>query len=288
MSSNSSPRTRVGLFIDLENIRHSLEAAGFRPIDGPDLGARIYSFASTRGRVVVARAYGDWTQPRSFSPRDFRRQQIEPKFVMCRDTGPPPVNVTMSLDVQETLFGTYEVDEYILVSGDGAFGEVLQRLHRFDRDVVVCGIRSAAAQELIRAADHFVPLEDVLLLPPASPTPREPFSQTFQSPGTDAYDEHDVTALILLISRLEERLDFVGVGYLIGKAMGHNAVGPEDIRLRRTLFNRLADEGIVEVYKLDNKEIGADPVSACRLDRSHPRVVEVLATSDDSDDFVED
>lgn len=280
MSANPSSRTRVGLFIDLENVRRSLDAAAYRTIDAPDLGARIYSFASTRGRVVVANVYADWSAPRALNPRDFRRQQLEPRFVLRRDAAERPADLTMALDVMESLFASYQVDEYVLVTGDADCLELIQRLRKHDRSVVLSSVRSATAQELIRAADHFVPLEDVLLLPPASGVGAESSSPQALSNAQSVFDEQDVSALILLINRLEERLDFVGVGYLIGKAMGHNAVGPEDIRLRRMLFNKLADEGIVEVYKLDNKEAGADPVSACRLNHDHPRVQEILATED--------
>jgi len=281
MSASNSSRSRVGLFIDLENVRRSLDAAAYRSIDAPDIGARIYSFASTRGRVVLANVYAEWTAPRALGPRDFRRQQIEPRFCLRREASDRMIDLTMALDVMESLHQPCPVDEYILVTGEVDYLELVQRLRKHDRSVVVCGIRSIAAPELVRSADHFVPLEDVLLLPPASGSGVEASIPQALSGSSGVFDEQDVSALILLINRLEERLDFVGVGYLIGKAMGHNAVGPEDIRLRRMLFNKLADEGIVEVYKLENKEAGADPVSACRLNHDHPRVQEILAREDE-------
>jgi hypothetical protein len=144
--------------------------------------------------------------------------------------------------------------------------------------------RGTVANELLRSVDQVLALEDVLLLPSTGSTAVD--AGTIGSAGAAVVDEQDISALILLVHRLEDRLDFVGVGYLIGKAMAQNSVGPEDSRLRRLLFNRLADDGIVEVYKMDNKDAGADPVSACRLNYDHARVKEVLARDED-DDFAD-
>ncbi|MDY0059473.1 MAG: NYN domain-containing protein [Myxococcota bacterium] len=286
MSTHPSSRIRLGVFVDLECVRRNLETGAHRLLDAVDLGARIHGFASTRGRVVLANCYADWAAPRALSARDLRRQGFEPRFAWRREGGGS--DLSLILDVMESLGAPQRCDEYLLIASDPDQVELIQRLHRHDRSVVVAGFRAAVAPELIRAADCFMPLEDILLLPSSAGPLADPAASGGSAPAGDLLDEQDVTSLILLIHRLEERLDFVGVGYLIGKAMSQNAVGPEDLRLRRLLFNKLAEEGIVEVYKLENKEAGADPVSACRLDHDHPRVQDVLAHGEEYDDEYDD
>ncbi len=264
--------------MDLDSVRSSLESTTSRSLDGMDLAARLYGFAANRGRVVVANVYADWTSSdRSWAmARDFKRHMIEPRLVLRRGHGEAKCTVPLALDTLEALFGNFDVDEFVFVGANPDLQEVIQRVRKFDCSTVLCATRGSVAPDLIRSADHFVPLEDILLLPSSGGgAHRDSGGHRMTAPMS--FTEQDVTSLIMLIDRLEDRLDFVGVGYLITKAMQYNAVGPDDIRARRLLFNHLADEGMVEVYKMENKEEGADPVSACRLNRDHERVRQVLS-----------
>ena len=74
-----------------------------------------------------------------------------------------------------------------------------------------------------------------------------------------------ITKLIRTMDRLEKRLEFVGVSYLMGKVWDD-----------RNTFDRAIDDGIVEMYETGNIDGRSMPVSACKLDRLHPVVKSVL------------
>jgi hypothetical protein len=68
----------------------------------------------------------------------------------------------------------------------------------------------------------------------------------------------------------------VGVRYLVNKVLGPHNCGVEDPRLKRSLINRAVDLGMLEMYPVGNLGDRADPVTACRLERSCQAVVDVL------------
>lgn len=87
---------------------------------------------------------------------------------------------------------------------------------------------------------------------------------------------YDWAPFVRLIDELEQRLPFVGVRYLVNKVLGGHNCGTEDPRLKRELINRAVDDGLIEMFPVGNVGERADPVTACRLDRSHTAVLDVL------------
>ncbi|NMU88029.1 NYN domain-containing protein, partial [Vibrio parahaemolyticus] len=58
-----------------------------------------------------------------------------------------------------------EVEEVILVSGDGDFSLLVERIQqRFNKTVTVYGVPKLTSQTLIDCADNFVAIDDDFLL----------------------------------------------------------------------------------------------------------------------------
>lgn len=71
-------------------------------------------------------------------------------------------DVGIALDVYENA---KDVDTVILLSGDGDFDVLAQRIkQRFDVEVVVYSVKQLTAQSLIDQANVYVAIEDHLLL----------------------------------------------------------------------------------------------------------------------------
>ncbi|HVG93203.1 MAG TPA: NYN domain-containing protein [Planctomycetota bacterium] len=98
------------------------------------------------------------------------------------------------------------------------------------------------------------------------------------APAAIDFASYDWKSFVQLIDELEHRLPFVGVRYLVNKVLGVRNCGVDDPRLKRDLINKAVDEGILEMHEVGNVGERADPVTACRLDRQNPVVVEVLGT----------
>jgi hypothetical protein len=87
----------------------------------------------------------------------------------------------------------------------------------------------------------------------------------------------DWSRLVLLLRDLEARMPFVGMRWLKNKVLGPHNVGVSHLGDKQALLNKAVDEGMVEVFRVGNREEGGEPVTACRLMREHLRVAEILA-----------
>jgi len=257
------PKSTVGLFLDYENIRRSIEHH-FSPPPPPQLLCeKLYEMAGRFGHVLLANAYGDWSISVT-DPREFRRRQIEPRLVLTKENGDDRTDITLSLDAIETLYRQPELDVYIIVSGDSDFHDLLQRLRRAGRRVVVCGARSDTGRELIRGADRFIPLEELLGVRAAKST------------RPVVWEEYDWSGFIVLIRDLDRKLNFVGLRYVATKVLNPHNCGLSDRGQKQELLNRAIDQNIIDPYQVENIEEGGEPVSACRLNLEHPLVREIL------------
>ena len=107
---------------------------------------------------------------------------------------------------------------------------------------------------------------------------RQPHPTPIQSHEIE-FGAYDWAPFVKLIDELEQRLPFVGVRYLVNKVLaGHNC-GTDDPRLKRELMNRAVDDGVLEMFPVGNVGERADPVTACRLDRSNGTVVVILGST---------
>ncbi len=257
------PKSRVGLFLDYENIRRSIEHHFSPPPTPQILCEKLYEMAGRFGHVLLANAYGDWSISVT-DPREFRRRQIEPRLVLTKENGDDRTDITLSLDAIETLYRQPELDVYVIVSGDSDFHDLLQRLRRAGRRVVVCGARSDTGRELIRGADRFIPLEERLGV------------RTSKATHPLVGEEYEWSGCSVLIRDLDRKLNFVGLRYVATKVLNPHNCGLSDRGQKQELLNRAIDQNIIEPYQVENIEEGGEPVSACRLNLAHPLVREIL------------
>ena len=257
------PDNRVALFLDYENIRHSLEHH-YDPAPSPQAVAeKLWEMAGRFGHVLLANVYADWSI-HGTEPREFRRRQIEPRLVLTKENGDDRTDITMSLDALTTLYDEPGMDVYVIASGDSDFHDLLQRLRRRGKRIVVCGLRADTGRELIRGSDKFVPLEELMGLRPGRQA----------QPVT--WDEYDWTGFIRLIRDLDRKLNFVGLRYVATKVLNPHNCGLSDRGQKQELLNRAIDTDIISPYQVENIEEGGEPVSACRLNEENPRVRAVL------------
>ena len=261
---------RVALFLDYENIRRSIEHH-FSPAPAPSVVCeKLYELASRFGHVLLANAYGDWSISAT-DPREFRRRQIEPRLVLTKENGDDRTDITMSLDALETLYADPGIDVYVVASGDSDFHDLLQRLRRRGKRIVVCGARSDTGRELIRGADKYIALDDLLGV------------RTGRTTQPSDWGTYDWTGFIRLIRDLDKKLNFVGLRYVATKVLNPHNCGLSDRGQKQELLNRAIDSGIILPYQVENIEEGGEPVSACRLNGDNPLVVDVLSREESAE-----
>ncbi len=154
---------RVAIFVDVQNVYYTTREAFGRHFDYHAFWAR---FAADR-QVVVANAYAvDRGDPRQQQFQAILRGigftvKLKP-YIQRRDGSTKgDWDVGIALDAIESA---PLVDRVVLVSGDGDFDLLVERIRERHGVVVeVVGVERLTADSLIRAASHFVPIDGALL-----------------------------------------------------------------------------------------------------------------------------
>ena len=156
---------RIALFLDYENLaigaRDSLGGTAFdvRP---------IADALAERGRVVVRRAYADW----SYFDEDRRmltRSHVE-LIEMPQRMGTSRKNaadIKMAVDAVELAFVRDYVSTFVVCTGDSDFTPLVYKLRELNKSVIGVGIRSSTSALLPPACDEFLYYDDLEGVEPA-------------------------------------------------------------------------------------------------------------------------
>ncbi len=141
----------VALLIDADNIQLScLE--------------QILKIADCYGNLKICRAYGDWKQPPLSSSYDNVRK-LDIDCVQVNRFAKDTADKQLMIEAGEIL-GADDADLFIVVSGDGDFRQLCERVRQKGRTVVGIGNKGQTSTRLQESSDSFCyieDLEDVLL-----------------------------------------------------------------------------------------------------------------------------
>jgi uncharacterized protein (TIGR00288 family) len=149
---------QTAIFIDFENVAISAEDLYGRC----NLGL-IMAVAERWGRIVIRRAYCDWTGFAQYQ-QDLIEHAIEltQLFRYSSRHRKNAADIQMVVDALETAFTHPEIGTFILVTGDSDFSAVARKLRAYGKTVVGIGLRQSTSEVLVKACDHFV-LYDALI-----------------------------------------------------------------------------------------------------------------------------
>jgi uncharacterized protein (TIGR00288 family) len=145
---------RIALFLDYENL-----ALGARD----HLGGMTFDFRpigdalAERGRVVVRRAYADW----SFFDEDRRmltRSHVE-LIEMPQRMGASRKNaadIKMAVDAMELAFEREYISTFVLCTGDSDFTPLVHKLRGLNKRVIGVGVEKSTSALLPPACDEFL------------------------------------------------------------------------------------------------------------------------------------
>src|SRR5436309_11896000 len=145
---------RIALFLDYENL-----AIGARD----NLGGMAFDFRpiadalAERGRVVVRRAYADW----SYFDEDRRmltRSRVE-LIEMPQRLGASRKNaadIKMAVDAMELAFAREYVSTFAICTGDSDFTPLVHKLRELNKRVIGVGVERSTSALLPPACDEFL------------------------------------------------------------------------------------------------------------------------------------
>ncbi|MGW3793074.1 NYN domain-containing protein [Micromonospora arida] len=230
---------RIALFLDYENLAlgardHRGGAAfDFRP---------IADALAERGRVVVRRAYADWSyfdeDRRMLTRSHVELIEIPQRMGASRKNA---ADIKMAVDAIELAFERDYISTFVICSGDSDFTPLVHKLRELNKRVIGVGVEGSTSGLLPPACDEFLyydRLEGVDIPPArgrrARPTtrqagaeqrPPEPEQEQDRRPQ-DAEPDRDVDALAVLVAQ--------SVAGLQGSANGEVTAS----RLKRTLLRK--------------------------------------------------
>lgn len=185
---------RIGLFIDYENL-----AIGARD----DLGIQfdfkpIADALAERGRVVVRRAYADWSSfekdRQMLADNQVELIEIPQRRGRVRKNA---ADIKMAVDAVELAFERDYVTAFVICTGDSDFTPLVQKLRELNKRVVGVGLKASTSAMLPPACDEFLFYERLggVELPKAKPKPkRAKKPEAPEEPAPQAPE--DVAALV--------------------------------------------------------------------------------------------
>lgn len=196
---------RIALFLDYENL-----ALGARDRGGMTFDFRpIADALAERGRVVVRRAYADW----SFFDEDRRmltRSHVE-LIEMPQRMGASRKNaadIKMAVDAVELAFERGYISTFVICTGDSDFTPLVHKLRELNKRVIGVGVEKSTSALLPPACDEFLyydrlegvdlPATRVRRARPARPP--EPDPRQVEEPSAEE-PARDVDTLSVLVAQ---------------------------------------------------------------------------------------
>ncbi len=147
-------QAQVAVFIDYENIEFSAADKLGKDVDVE--WSTVLEAAAQIGRVVVRRAYADWSNYGGDRQRELLGLGVELVHISSK-RGKNAADIRIVIDALELVnAGVGNITHVLLVSGDGDFTELVHRLRARGIKVVGLGVSGASAEYLISACDEFI------------------------------------------------------------------------------------------------------------------------------------
>jgi uncharacterized protein (TIGR00288 family) len=145
---------RIALFLDYENLAiGARDGLGVSPFDfGP-----VADALAERGRVVVRRAYADWS---GFDEdrRLLARAQVELIEIPQRIGGSRKnaADIKMAVDAVQLAYERSFITTFAIGTGDSDFTPLVHKLRELDKRVIGIGVQSSTSRLLPPACDEFL------------------------------------------------------------------------------------------------------------------------------------
>lgn len=165
LSSHVKPagqtETSVAILMDFENARDvNLQ--------------RVLSEAAAFGRVIIRRAYADWTR-HAKAQNSLREAGFEELHQFTSGSGTKnATDIHLTVDAMDILY-TRPVDVFMLVTADSDFAKLARRLREGGKKVVGMGSKKRVGRALVQSCDQFIYYDQAA--PPAAALPEAAYAE---------------------------------------------------------------------------------------------------------------
>ena len=148
----------VAVLIDYENV-------------GLDSIQYLLDQLSDMGRIIVKRAYADWSVERNKRDQLLELGIEAVHHFRSTTSGKNSSDIRLAIDAVDLLHNA-NLDTFVIVSADSDFVPLVSRMRAAGKIVVGAGRRKAASATLIKSCDRYIYLEDSKAAPGRAPKPQ--------------------------------------------------------------------------------------------------------------------
>ncbi len=270
---------RIGLFIDYENL-----AIGARDDLGIDFDFKpIADALAERGRVVVRRAYADWSSfakdRQMLADNQVELIEIPQRRGRVRKNA---ADIKMAVDAVELAFERDYVTAFVICTGDSDFTPLVQKLRELNKRVIGVGLKASTSAMLPPACDEFLFYERLggVEIPQRKQKPRKAKKpDTEAAPQQKPEASEDVAALITTtLAGLQRSTDGTVRSSSLKRAMLRKdptfSEADHGFRGFGELLRHLASNSIVELSEDGSR---GDPVVEFPKADAHSKEFDLLA-----------
>ena len=225
------------------------------------------------GEVLGGKAFGDWSL-RPEDGRAFTEAGVTlyhaPRTMAGKDRSDPSI----LLEVYDWIRDREDCGFIILGSGDSDYQVLVDRARARDRRIILCALSQAVGREMLAAAPLF-PLEAELGIHLAEHGDVEVRTKAPSEDASSSFNDAALDTFITEMSRLGERLNFVGYSMLCNQWMLEWGMGWNEHECRK-MVDDLVQAGVVERHDVVNHNNPQFPTAAVRLVRANETVRNAL------------
>ncbi|MGY0007200.1 NYN domain-containing protein, partial [Micromonospora sp. I033] len=145
---------RIALFLDYENLALGVrDHHGGRPFDFRPIADAL----AERGRVVVRRAYADWSyfdeDRRMLTRSHVELIEIPQRMGASRKNA---ADIKMAVDAVEMAFERGYISTFVICTGDSDFTPLVHKLRELNKRVIGVGVENSTSALLPPACDEFL------------------------------------------------------------------------------------------------------------------------------------
>jgi uncharacterized protein (TIGR00288 family) len=267
---------RIGLFIDYENLAIGAREDLKTTFDfGP-----IADALAERGRVVVRRAYADWSRfekdRKMLVDNHVELLEITQRRGIVRKNA---ADIKMAVDAIELAFERDYITTFVICTGDSDFTPLVHKLRELNKRVIGVGLKASTSALLPPACDEFLFYENLVDLDEPQARVVRRGTTTEPAPATDL-DSLDRLVTRTLSGLLRSEGNAVRSSHLKRALMRKDSTFAESDYGFRTfgeLIRNLAKRGVVDV---DASASGGDPtVGFSEKGRGEDKAFELLTAT---------
>lgn len=207
-------KSQIAAFIDYENVAIAAEKE-----HGEFRLSAILEALQQQGRIVVKRAYGDWSR---FYKHQSELTQNAVDLIQLYSvrigSSKNAADIQIAIDAMEAIHSHPSIGIYAVVSGDSDFTALVRKLRSYGKYVVGVGLRSSTSDLLKRACDEFLLYEN--LVGKSSRTmafekerARDVLTRALRHVSTEGEADVPIGRLKQVVMSLDATFDEVNLGY---------------------------------------------------------------------------